>query len=90
MSRSGNTDECRNYRQFDVGDRSATLAVIESVASFKQTDPLSLPALASHADPEALEQLIATLDDGTVQFEYDGLDVEIAGSGEITVAERVK
>lgn len=80
--------DSQDYRRFDVGDRSPTLAVLESVATVKGVDPLSLPPLGSHTDSDALDQLLASASDASVRFRYAGVTIEITSSGEITVTDR--
>lgn len=77
----------QNARRVSIGDRSPALAAVAAVAQFTDEDPLSLPPLANVIDPEALDQFVASTEDGKVQFSYTGVDVEISG-GEIFVAER--
>ncbi|MFP8957131.1 HalOD1 output domain-containing protein [Natrialbaceae archaeon A-CW3] len=87
MASSDNTTESQNSQRFKIGDRSPSLAVIESVARFRDTDPLSLAPLRYYTDPDALDQLLTNDTVGAVQFTYDEVEVEIASSGEIAVAE---
>lgn len=75
-------------QQFDVGDRHLTVAVVESVASFRDSDPAKLPPLSNHVDTDALSRLVANTDDLKVQFGYDRVEVEIDSIGETTVAVR--
>lgn len=88
MPGTDSADDAKNPQQYDIRDRSPTLAVLESVARFKQTDPLDLVPLAYYVDPEALDRLIESENDVAVRFTYDDVVVDIASSGAITVAER--
>lgn len=88
MTESDNTGRQRTAYQFDIKDRPATLAVIESVASVKDEDPLELPPLGHHTDSEALNQFVANTVAGTIRFSYAGFDIEITSAGELTVSER--
>ena len=74
-------------QQYEVGDRRLTVAVVESVASFSDSDPAKLPQLSNHVDTDALAQLVANTDDLTVRFGYDRVEVEIENTGEITVTD---
>lgn len=83
-------DGSQDVDEPSIGDQSPALAVVDAVAQFKDEDPLALPPLGNHIDPEALDQFVASTEDGTVRFSYNEVDVEIASSGEISVARRAR
>ncbi|MWV40098.1 hypothetical protein GRS80_10110 [Natrialba sp. INN-245] len=74
-------DESWNSRQFNVENCSPTVAVIKTVSQATGKCPTDLPPLADYTEPEALDQLLGATEAVTVQFEYDGIDVLIVGSG---------
>ncbi len=56
------------------------MATVETVADSLDTDPLNLPPLATYVDPSALDRILRTSDDVTIQFDYDGIDVLLVKS----------
>lgn len=78
---SGSPDQ----HKFTIGDRPPSLAVVESIAQLNDDDPASLPHLANHADPEALDKFIAGSNEGVVHFEYDGFEVNVYSSGNLLI-----
>ena len=88
MLGSDSGDDSQPFRQFDVGDRSPALAIVESVACVTNRDSLDLFPLASRIDAEALEQLVASTDDVSIRFEYEGVEIKVDGSGTITILNR--
>lgn len=87
MSKTDDSQDSPNQQRFMIGDRSPSLAVIESVASMKGKSPGDLPILAKHTNPEALDEFITRTTEGVVQFKYDGVVVEVFSSGELRVTE---
>lgn len=81
-------NDCReslNQHRFTIGERSPSLAVIESIAQLKDEDPLSLPQLANHTDPQSIDHFISRTDEGILRFEYDGFEVEVSSSGDLLI-----
>ena len=85
MLESDSGDDSQTSRQFDVGNRSPTLAIVESVAHVTKRHSLDLSPLSTRIDAEALEQLVASTDDVSIRFEYEGVEVDVHGSGTITI-----
>lgn len=71
----------------DYQHDSPSLRVIDALADATDTDPLELDPLYNVVDPEALDQFVRAdaSDAVSVQFVYDGHDVEVRGDGSITV-----
>lgn len=71
----------------DYHHDSPSLRVIDALADATDTDPLELDPLYGVIDPEALDQFIRADTDGnaSVQFAYDGHDVEVRGDGTVAV-----
>lgn len=72
------------------GEKSPTLAVVETVASVSGRDPTALPPLYNAVNPDALDALFASSDsrdtsDLRVSFSYNGFDVVVEGGETITV-----
>lgn len=51
--------------------------VILDVADASSSDELDLPPLYHAVDPEALESIVETLDDGEIRFSYAGYSVTV-------------
>lgn len=72
-------------------DSTATPAtrVVTAVAGAADTDPIDLPPLYDTIDPEALNTLIKSAENGSVllTFSYTGYTVIVHGDGEIDVEE---
>jgi len=61
--------------------------VVEAVAAATDTSPLDLPPLYDTMDPDALVRLVASGDDEFhIMFDFAGVEVVIAGTGEIVSA----
>lgn len=72
MDESGNAS-------FSVSGR-----VIETVAEEDGFSPTSMPFLYGAIDPDALEQLVDSMDaSGVVSFAYNGYEVAVDGNGRI-------
>lgn len=69
-----------------------SIAVIEALSAHYGVDPLDLDPLYEAIDPEALDALF-TRDDGspglTVQFSYNGCEVEVLEDGTIEISKGV-
>lgn len=65
--------------------------IVESVAVYRDADVTALPPLYGYVDPDALDALFETPDDGesapveTVQFVYDGAQVTVHRDGSVDV-----
>lgn len=72
---------------------SIRLKVVEEVADREGTDPVELhPPLHTVIDPEALDALFrstssTTRGNGTVEFQYQGYQIRVDGSGEVQLGE---
>lgn len=69
------------------GSTSPSEAVLETLAVRTDSDITELPSLYDVIDPEALDDLFADRENGTVAFDYCGHEVTISQSGEIIVEE---
>lgn len=72
------------------GEKSPTLAVVETVASVTGTEPTALPPLYDAVNPDALNALFESSDsrattDLQVSFAYNGYDVVVRGGPTLTV-----
>jgi hypothetical protein len=72
----------------DEHDRSATLAVVDAVATLRGEDPLDMSVvLADVVDPDALERLVGSrgsrLSDGSVTFAFAGCHVRVHADGQV-------
>lgn len=67
---------------------SVTQQIVEQVASAKSTSALELTPLYSVIDPDTLENIIAEpIQQGRIEFEYEGCLVRVDGDGEVTVTD---
>lgn len=72
-------------------DRSLSTTVVLAVSRAQGVEPTELPPLARTVNPDALDKLFQTTDDGrspvdgSVRFEFDGQQVCVRSGGEVTV-----
>ncbi|OVE83619.1 HalOD1 output domain-containing protein [Natronolimnobius baerhuensis] len=73
----------------DYHHDSPSLRIVDALAAVTDTDPLDLDPLYNVVDPEALDQIVNSdgdqVDHLSVQFVYDGHDVQVRGDGSIAV-----
>lgn len=63
---------------------SVVIAVAEAIG----VDPVEMDEpLNEFVDPDALDALVASMDEGRVSFSVAGVDVEVAADGAVTVRE---
>ncbi len=69
----------------DASYESLVIDILEAVAAERDVDPMELPPLAEHIDPEALEQLVTTATvDVEVSLAVYGCRISVDSTGEIT------
>ena len=72
-----------------TGSNPPVVAVVDAVADATGRDPDAVGPLYDSVDPSALTTLLQTGGDGdnpvTISFTYDGCDISVSSSGEITV-----
>ncbi|THE65894.1 hypothetical protein D8Y22_05050 [Salinadaptatus halalkaliphilus] len=78
-----------------VSSSKPSVTIVERIAKRDGVDPTELtPPLYSAIDPEALDSLFSTTDGtdarsvGNVRFTYNGYEVCVQSSGEISISER--
>lgn len=60
--------------------------VVRSVAAAERVDPPNVPdPLYDSIDPDALDALVASTEDVTIEFSYLGYAVTVDGDGTVTV-----
>lgn len=60
--------------------------IISETASIEGVDPTDLPPLYNSVDPDALEQMVESLDETcTIKFDYSGYSVTVTGDGSVSV-----
>jgi len=70
---------------------SVTVAVVQAVSSFENTNPTDLPPLREVLDPDALDALFATDGDGSsdrdgeISFVFSDSHVTVANGEQVTV-----
>lgn len=62
--------------------------VVQAVAAVRDVDPVELPPLNDHVDPDALDRLLTDDGDASVQvsFQYAGTEIYVRGSGAVEVS----
>lgn len=60
--------------------------IVQQVAKRAKMDPLELPPLCDAADPEAVDTLVESMEDGHVRFSYAGYVVTVHSDETIDVA----
>lgn len=76
------------------GDVPLCTTVLALVADAVGVDPTGLPPLNDAVDPDALDRLFATREDGTerppgdVSFPFAGVDVSVLADGTVTARPR--
>lgn len=83
-------------RYEERADSDISTAVVLAVARASGTDPMELPPLYDHVDPDALDALVAHNTERSAQtnlaitFLFTGYEVTIRADGEIIVSEPVE
>lgn len=65
--------------------------IVRRIAAEKDVDPLDLPPLFETVEPDALDQLVRSLDggsDSSVRLDYAGYRVVVSGAGDVVVSPR--
>jgi len=62
------------------------MAVVEAVADRKGVEPIEVGPLAYEVDPDALNQLVESMDSGTITFPFEGFEVEVDADGDVSLA----
>lgn len=65
------------------------MRVLETVADRAGRDPTDLPPLIEVLDVDALDVLIASMDEGEVSFLYAGYTITVDSSGAVHVADPI-
>lgn len=66
---------------------SASEQLLTQIAEKRETDVVDLPPLYNTIDPEKLDAVVQSLDDGQASFTYAGFDVTVTSEGEITISD---
>ncbi|NIC00996.1 HalOD1 output domain-containing protein [Halobacterium sp. R2-5] len=61
--------------------------IIDTIAAKRDIDAIELPLLYDVIDPDSLNRLIGSMDDGAVSFTYAGYEIVVTSDGAITLAE---
>lgn len=59
--------------------------LIQAVSQETNTDPLELPRLYDTLDPDALDMVVAGMNDGAVHFRYAECAVTITSAGSVQI-----
>lgn len=66
-------------------DDPASQRVLARVAELENADPVELEPLYDAIDPEALDRIVDSIEDGSVQFDYHGYTVTVFHDGSVEV-----
>ena len=59
--------------------------ILYEIADRDGVDPIDLPVLADHIDPDALEAVLESASDVSVTFQYDTHRVTVGGDGDVEI-----
>lgn len=59
--------------------------ILYEVADRKGVDPIDLPVLSEHIDPDALEAILESASDVRVTFQYDTHRITVRGDGDVEI-----
>lgn len=72
----------------NVATSAPSTAVVEAVATAEGRDPGDVPEpLYESVDTDALEAMIASMDEGQVTFTYHGYEVAVDADGDVTLSQ---
>jgi len=66
---------------------TASEQIPTQIAEKRDTDVVDLPPLYNTIDPEKLDAVIQSLDDGKVSFTYADFDVTVTSEGEVAISD---
>ena len=72
---------------YESGGQGVTEGVVDAVADYTDTDVMDLPPLFHSIDPEALDRVVRSMDDGEISFVYTDLRITVDSQGAIRVEE---
>ncbi|WP_347877763.1 HalOD1 output domain-containing protein [Halobacterium sp. R2-5] len=61
--------------------------ILDAVAAQTDSDPVDLPPLYDTIDPEVLDSLVETMDNGAISFTYAGHEITVAHDGELAFSD---
>lgn len=76
MEPTGSTDRLAVEYELRAGE-SVSRATLQAVSSLKGCDPCELTPLYWTIDPEILDELCASQEDGVVKFVYDDFHITV-------------
>jgi hypothetical protein len=77
-----------------VSNRTPSETVISKVAELEDTDPPDLTPLYNSIDPEALDMIFESVQNGpdrtngSIQFSHEGYDIVVEADGTVSVTDR--
>jgi hypothetical protein len=77
--------------RYDWSSTPPSAAVVETVATALDCDPMEMDPLYEYIDPDALDDLVGASDSNptgretSISFRFDGHRVTVSGSGEVAV-----
>lgn len=87
--RTTGTPECRSYQYDGQDHNSLSEAVVLALEDVPGIDAFQSP-LYDYIDPDALNELFTadhSSNDGRVSFQYDGWQVTVSNSGQVSIDE---
>ncbi|MFT4958494.1 MAG: hypothetical protein ACI9PP_002126 [Halobacteriales archaeon] len=72
-------------RHISTEHRRPSMAVIDAVAAELSVDPVDMGPLADEIDPDALNDLVDSMDSGRITFPFEGFEVTVDSDGEVSI-----
>jgi len=73
-------------RQFNWGETPPSTAVIRIISVAMNCDPTAVDPLAETVDPDALDRLLRSMDDGTLTFTHLAFSILLHADGTVSVS----
>ncbi|WP_436343975.1 HalOD1 output domain-containing protein [Natronorubrum sp. FCH18a] len=73
---------------FEYLDESASVAIVQAVATLSDSDPMGLPPLEETIPCDELETLLDSGNDVTVTFSYEEMSITIHSDGQFVIRDR--
>jgi hypothetical protein len=82
---AGHSERQSKERQVEPVAQRPSQAVVEAVASKEGVEPIEIGPLAYDIDPDALNRLVQSMDEGSITFGFEGYQVRVDSDGGVVV-----
>lgn len=72
-------------RHISTTHRRPSMVVIDAVAEELSVDPIDVGPLADKIDPDALNELVNSMDSGMITFPFEEFEVTVDSDGEVSL-----